>query len=310
MRSLTRAVCLVILPKVKFLAGGKGFGSFEQPDFTNPSCWVNKVFDRMPHLKNASDKMKAEIWMTYHSKIKEQFSLHRSGVTLRIKKAFMAGEYLQHCFCTASSKILTKLSWFLLSELKKHLTPASQLAFPHGSAIFFLLKALDDKKIHKVRDQNNDNLFMLCAEICFPSLVSKQKWKNNHQHVAISNLITIADESLALLILENNYLEWIELSKGNAIDKNNRLMKYTYGGENQNGTKKGWSLEGKLRFNTIFDECQVQREKRASKDMESRIKAVWHERNPVNAQAERNQDMTTAQNEESQYVPRSDFDLE
>ena len=92
MKSLTRAIRLVIIPKVKFLQGGKGFGSFEQPDFTNPNCWVNKVFDRIASLKNASDKKKADIWMTYRTKIKEQFSLHRSGVTLKIKNAFCDGK--------------------------------------------------------------------------------------------------------------------------------------------------------------------------------------------------------------------------
>lgn len=91
MKSLTRAIRLVIIPKVKFLPGGKGFGSFEQPDFTHPNCWVNKVFNRISNLKNASDKKKADVWMTYRTKIKEQFSLHRSGVTLKIKTAFCNG---------------------------------------------------------------------------------------------------------------------------------------------------------------------------------------------------------------------------
>ena len=94
MKSLTRAIRLVIIPKVKFLPGGKGFGSFEQPDFTHPNCWVNKVFDRIANLKNASDKKKADVWMTYRTKIKEQFSLHRSGVTLKIKSAFCNGTFI------------------------------------------------------------------------------------------------------------------------------------------------------------------------------------------------------------------------
>ena len=94
MKSLTCAIRLVIIPKVKFLPGGKGFGSFEQPDFTHPNCWVNKVFDRIANLKNASDKKKADVWMTYRTKIKEQFSLHRSGVTLKIKAAFCNGKLI------------------------------------------------------------------------------------------------------------------------------------------------------------------------------------------------------------------------
>ena len=94
MKSLTRAIRLVIIPKVKFLPGGRGFGSFEQPDFTHPNCWVNKVFDRIANLKNASDKKKADVWMTYCTKIKEQFSLHRSSITLKIKAALCNGKLI------------------------------------------------------------------------------------------------------------------------------------------------------------------------------------------------------------------------
>ena len=96
MKSITRAIRLVIIPKVKFLPGGKGFSSFEQPDFSNPSCWANKVFDRIGNLKNASDTKKAEIWMTYRAKIKEQFSLHRSSITLKIKNAFIKGKWYRN----------------------------------------------------------------------------------------------------------------------------------------------------------------------------------------------------------------------
>ena len=92
MRSLTKAVRLVIIPKVKFLPGLKGFGSFEQPDFTSKKCWANRVFDRIANLKNASDIKKAEVWMMYRSKVKEQFSLHRSSVTMKIKLAFVKGK--------------------------------------------------------------------------------------------------------------------------------------------------------------------------------------------------------------------------
>ena len=92
MRSLTKAVRLVIIPKVKFLPGLKGFASFEQPDFTSEKCWANKVFDRIANLKNASDIKKADVWMIYCSKVKEQFSLHRSSITMKIKLAFVDGK--------------------------------------------------------------------------------------------------------------------------------------------------------------------------------------------------------------------------
>ena len=70
---------------------------FEQPDFSNQNCWANKVFDRIGNLKHASDSKKAEVWMTYRAKIKEQFSLHRSSVTLKIKNVFIKGEWYMRC---------------------------------------------------------------------------------------------------------------------------------------------------------------------------------------------------------------------
>ena len=91
MRRITRAVRKSIIPKVKFISNSNVFGSFDQPDFSDPGCWVNKLFENIPTLDKASDKVKAEVWMTYKHKVKEQFSLHRSNVTLKIKKNFIKG---------------------------------------------------------------------------------------------------------------------------------------------------------------------------------------------------------------------------
>ena len=102
MRSINRAVRLVAIPRIKFLPTSKAFGSFEQPDFADPNCWVNKVFDRLNNLKNASDKKKAAIWMTYRNKIREQFSLHRSSVTSKMKHEFVIGK---NNLCTMDSTI-------------------------------------------------------------------------------------------------------------------------------------------------------------------------------------------------------------
>ena len=92
MRILMKNVRKLILPEVKFVPTNKGFGTFEQPDFTDDNCWMNHLFANIPTLKNATDTMKAEVWMTYKSKIKNEFSLHRSAVTLKIKRKFSEGK--------------------------------------------------------------------------------------------------------------------------------------------------------------------------------------------------------------------------
>ena len=89
--SINRAVRRVLLPRMKFLSTSKSFGSFDQPDFTDPNCWIHKVFAQLGSFKDASDGKKAEVWMTYRAKIREQFGLHRSAVTLGLKKTFIKG---------------------------------------------------------------------------------------------------------------------------------------------------------------------------------------------------------------------------
>ena len=94
MRTLAKSLRKVIIPQVKFVQCSKVFGSFDQPDFTSAQCWQSKLFSNIPSLNNATDEMKAQVWMTYRGKLKEQFSLHRSGVTLKIKRKFEEGKFL------------------------------------------------------------------------------------------------------------------------------------------------------------------------------------------------------------------------
>ena len=99
MTSLNNAIRKVLIPRMKFVSDRKQFGQFDQPDFSDEGCWVHKVFDQLGTLKNASDNRKAEIWMTYCNKIKEQFSLHRAMITNQLKKVFVKGNYdVQQCY--------------------------------------------------------------------------------------------------------------------------------------------------------------------------------------------------------------------
>ena len=93
MISLNNAIRKVLIPRMKFVSDRKQFGQFDQPDFSDDSCWVHRVFEQMGTVKNASDFVKAEIWMMYRHKIREQFSIHRASVTNRLKRVFMQGMY-------------------------------------------------------------------------------------------------------------------------------------------------------------------------------------------------------------------------
>ena len=90
--TIMNCVRSTIIPNVKFLTSGKAFGSFEQPNFADSECWVNKLFSNIPTLAGVSDGTKAKTRMTYRTKIREQFSLHRSAKSLQIKRKFLEGK--------------------------------------------------------------------------------------------------------------------------------------------------------------------------------------------------------------------------
>lgn len=92
-RSINEALRGTIIPKKKFVEEGEGFGRFDRPDFRDTKSWVSILFGKIPSLDLLSDRMKCKVWITYRKKIKEQFSLHRSAVTLKIQKAFVNGEF-------------------------------------------------------------------------------------------------------------------------------------------------------------------------------------------------------------------------
>ena len=109
-----------------------------------------------------------------------------------------------------------------------------------------IVKRIEDKKIEYYRTDATESEFKMIVEICLKPMVSSKHWKLNHKQLEVSGMTTNADEALALLVLENNYKEWIEKAKGNTIDPKNRLTKYTNQGIRHNGTKKGWSLKGSI----------------------------------------------------------------
>lgn len=91
-RCINAVVRNTILPKMKFVASGTRFGSFERPDFSDEKSWVNILFGKIPNLNDLSDGMKCKVWITYRAKIKEQFGLHRAKITHHIKNNFIKGK--------------------------------------------------------------------------------------------------------------------------------------------------------------------------------------------------------------------------
>ena len=138
--------------------------------------------------------------------------------------------------------------------------------------------------IHHIREKGGIGANVLYCEMCYPGMVGKQKWKVRHADCLLRSMVTEADEALAAVILENNFEEWDMLARGIELDKNNRKTKYTHGGRDDlEGTRKGWSLEGKQRYNDMFDAIsRLRRDVNHGEKLESDMNEIWKETSRAN----------------------------
>ena len=173
-----------------------------------------------------------------------------------------------------------------------------------------IVDAIRSKGVHKLRLDGTLEEYKLYCELCYPGIVGKQKWKLNYCHVAIKTLTTVADEALVALLLENNIEEWVSIAKGGTIPANGRKTLYTHGGRGAVHTKKGWSLEGRQRYNTLHAEVKKVRNDTSANVSDESLKRAW---NPNNSQTQRNvqqDDESTQLSErmEEEFKPAFDFD--
>jgi hypothetical protein len=141
----------------------------------------------------------------------------------------------------------------------------------------FVIESIMNRQAHKLRRIGTVEQYKLYCELCYPSIVGKSIWKRNLCRVGIKTLTTVADEALVALILENNIQEWIFIARGGSIENNQgRRTLYTHGGEDGKSTKKGWSLAGRIRYNTIHEELRTIRDDLPSSDVvDDELKQLW-----------------------------------
>ena len=148
-----------------------------------------------------------------------------------------------------------------------------------ASPIKEIHELLKKEEIHLIREKGSIEANSLYCEMCYPTMVGNQRWKIQHVNCMLRTLVTEADEALAAVILENNFEEWDNLARGMELDKEKRLTKYTYGGNSPGGTKKGWSLEGKQRFNEMFDAIdRLRKDKNHGEKLEKELNRIWKEK--------------------------------
>ncbi len=73
-----------------------------------------------------------------------------------------------------------------------------------------IIKIAKEKNVDTMRQRlDTADAFRLYAEIFLKNTVRKRDWRLKHIRQNLRGFVTVADESLALIILENNVIEWI-----------------------------------------------------------------------------------------------------
>ena len=65
-------------------------------------------------------------------------------------------------------------------------------------------------------------VFEKLALVCFQSVLPRKTWLSNFDKEVLSSYVTLADEALAYLILENNFVDWLKIAKKEVEDVKKR----------------------------------------------------------------------------------------
>lgn len=178
-----------------------------------------------------------------------------------------------------------------------------------------IISACKNKQVEFIRRDCTREVIKKCIEMCCAPMVPYEKWRYNHKSLEFSTIVDIADEAFGLLVLENNVNEWMSFAiHGKEDDKKGTLSRYTGKATKEDGTKRGWSLEGKRRFNEIYDEIKVERLTAKSREVEVWMKDEWNKENDKEDAASgsggNDDDAATEKikQEEESFVPRNGFD--
>lgn len=171
-------------------------------------------------------------------------------------------------------------------------------------------------RVPDVRGTGEDReVFEKVALTCLQSVLPKKVWSSNCGKKRLSEFVTVADEALAYLVLENNIVDWLKISRRQVEDtkKRKRDTKYTLVGgsigQKGGGSKKGWSEQGKNRYNEYYDLITNARKISGNIEIEEELLSEWKEEDDSNGCPLYDQDKDEdQQGKKKRFVPRSGFD--
>ena len=318
-----------IVPNVKFVDTRRDntFPSFMKHDFSDEKHFITTLVNDGCGMREKTMEEKAKFWLSYGKVVKKEFANHRSFAAATMKAEFLRCEYcLQVDKCvrkngTNNVVLITnfiKISYSVMDEYRK--------AGGIPKSVEKVLNLAKTKKVEELREVVDNDGFQFFAEVCLKSVVKRREWRQNHRRRNLSEFVTKADESLALLVLENNIYGWMDKVEGKvntvsdvevegdarASKKRVRLRtEYTDGGKSR-GIKKGWSGEGIRRYNKIITKVGVLRKDvDRVNSLEDEVRSRWRSKGITDTKGKDNNDDESSTDEEvEEALTEFDFGAE
>jgi hypothetical protein len=131
--------------------------------------------------------------------------------------------------------------------------------------------------------QNEEEAYKIFCDEVLSQVVGKLEWKTSRHSRAITQWATTSDEAFAIVLLENSWDLWVEMSehehqnkgkKGHITFVKTKESLYTRSGA---GTKKygGWTAIGLKRFGEIANMVQADRVSNTGISFETEYQAAW-----------------------------------
>ena len=123
---------------------------------------------------------------------------------------------------------------------------------------------------------DQSKLFDTFVNYCLVNFTTSLNWRYKSYNTNISDIFTESDESLCMLILENNATDFLKVyTTGSIVARKESKTKYTKSKGNVNAKFKGWNRNGIKRFNFLIRNVKKNRSLAQSHELEIKLKEKY-----------------------------------
>ena len=144
--------------------------------------------------------------------------------------------------------------------------------------IYLLIQqaATSEGSIHMRVNLNQSKVFDIFVNYCLVNFTTSLNWRYKSYNTNISDIFTESDESLCMLILENNAEDFLKVYEtGNIVTRKESRTKYTKSKGHINAKFKEWNRNGIKRFNLLVRTVKKNRSLACSLELEMKLKQKY-----------------------------------